>query len=96
MASNPVFGRIEKQMEQGQYAGFGQQGYAQPQQGYGQQPYAQPGQQGYGQQGYGQQPYGQPQQGQPGFPGQQQGPGGMGGAWGAGQDAMSPQQLEQM
>ena len=78
MASNPVFGRIEKQMEQGQYAGFGQQGYAQPQQGYGQQP------------------YGQPQQGQPGFPGQQQGPGGMGGAWGAGQDAMSAQQLEQM
>lgn len=83
MASNPVFGRIEKQMEQGQYAGFGQQG---------QQGYAQPGPQGYGQQ-----PYGQPgQQGQPGFPGQQQGPGGMGGAWGAGQDAMSAQQLEQM
>ncbi|WP_018158257.1 Bax inhibitor-1/YccA family protein [Demetria terragena] len=58
MASNPVFGRIEKQMEQGQYAGFGnqpQQGQAQP--GYGQQ-------QGYPQQGFPQQGYGQPMPGQ--------------------------------
>lgn len=58
MASNPVFGRIEKQMQEGQYAGFGgaprqgqQQGQAQPQfgqpgppPGYGQQPqFGQPG-----------------------------------------------------
>lgn len=47
MASNPVFGRIEKQMQQGQYAGFGnqpQQRQAQP--GFGQQASAP----GYGQQ----------------------------------------------
>lgn len=52
MAGNPVFGRIEKQMQQGQYAGFGnqpQQGQAQP--GFGQQGYPQ---QGFPQQGYGQ------------------------------------------
>ena len=45
--NNPVFSRIEKQLQQDQYAGFGQQPYGQ-----------QPGQQPYGQQPYGQQPYG--------------------------------------
>lgn len=63
MASNPVFGRIEKQIQQGGYADFG--GRRQEQQSpYGQQ--GQYGQQGYPQQGqYGyQQPQGQyPQQG---------------------------------
>lgn len=47
--NNPVFSRIEKQLRQDQYAGFGQQPQT-PQQPYGQQP--------YGQQPYGQQPYG--------------------------------------
>lgn len=73
MASNPVFGRIEKQIQQGGYADFG--GRRQEQQSpYGQQ--AQYGQQqGYPQQGqYGQQ-QGHPQQGQYGYqqPGQQYG-----------------------
>ena len=45
--NNPVFSRIEKQLQQDQYAGFGQQPYGQ-----------QPGQQPHGQQPYGQQPYG--------------------------------------
>ena len=43
--NNPVFSRIEKQLKQDQYAGFGQPQQQAPQQPYGQQPY---GQQPYG------------------------------------------------
>ena len=80
MASNPVFNRFEKELSEGRYAGFGQQGQGQPQQGM-------PSQPQFGQQGG---PQGQPQWGQ-----QPQQGAGMGAAWGA-QDQLSNQQLEQM
>lgn len=80
MANNPVFGRFEKQMQQGEYAGFGNQPR---QQQVGQQPYGQPAPQ-FGQQ----QQYGQPAPPQQyGRPGPQPG---------YGQPTPSPQQLEQM
>ncbi|AKU15954.1 Bax inhibitor-1/YccA family protein [Luteipulveratus mongoliensis] len=50
---------------------------------------------GYANFGQGQSQQGNPQQGQPGRPGRP-GPQDIGGAWGAGQDQLSSQQLEQM